>query len=91
MFETVANNIGLSSKTTREKQMWMQSSSQQTIINQMLKDISIIFKSEKVNLKYEIIFHTFFQTANNYAEIKEIKAVSLTEDDYNAIKDDTND
>jgi hypothetical protein len=90
VFETIASHIGLASKTTREKQIWMQSPSQQTIVNAMLKDISIIFKSKNINLKYSILYNTFFKSANNYAEIKEITAVALTDDDYNAIKENNN-
>ncbi|WP_324172825.1 hypothetical protein [Sulfurimonas sp.] len=87
VFEIQAEAIGLPYKTDIEKKMWMQSASQSTIMRQMLEDVAIIFKSENVTIKYEIEYNVYFQSANNYAEIKELKSSSLTQEDYKCIKE----
>ena len=86
-FDKYAKNSGLNQKSDREKQMWMGSPSQTQLVNEILKNVSIIAVCENINVKYDVTYNIYFQAANNQADITEIKAASLTEDDYKQIKE----
>ena len=86
-FDKYAKNSGLNQKSDREKQMWMGSASQTQLVNEILKNVSIIAVCENINVKYDVTYTISFQAANNQADITEIKPSALTEDDYKQIKE----